>query len=113
MSNQELHLELLLGKKIVDALGQPIGHLEEVVAEQQGDEWFIKEYLIGTAALLERLSAWTIGLAILRKMGARKLSIGYRVPWQQLNLDNLDHLEHLKLNCTLTELETLQPQKQS
>ena len=107
MAAQELHLELLLGKKIFDALGHPVGRLEEVVAEQQGNDWFIKEYLVGTAAWLERLSAWTIGLAILRRLGARKLHVGYRVPWQHLNLDDL---EHLRLNCTLEELKTLQPQ---
>jgi sporulation protein YlmC with PRC-barrel domain len=53
----EVHLELLLGKRVLDQTGKPVGRIEEVRAEQQGDEWVIQEYLVGTAALLERLSS--------------------------------------------------------
>ena len=103
MTTQELYLELLLSKQVVDATGKSIGRIEEVRAEQQGDEWVIQDYLIGTPALLERLSAWTIGLAILRLMGARKLQGGYKVPWDKLDLSDP---EHPRLSCTLEELKS-------
>lgn len=41
----EVHLELLLGKSVVDQAGKPVGRIEEVRAEQQVDEWVIHEYL--------------------------------------------------------------------
>lgn len=101
---REVHLELLLGKGVLDSKDRLIGRIEEVRAEQQGDEWIIKEYLIGNAALLERLSAWTIGLSILRLLGARKIYGGYSVPWDKLDLTNPDKP---RLLCTLDELKEL------
>lgn len=101
MTTRELHLELLLGKRVLDSTGKSVGRIEEVRAQQQGDEWFIQDYLIGTTALLERLSAWTIGLGILRLFGARKIYGGYQVPWDKLDLTDP---EHPRLTCTLQEL---------
>lgn len=100
----ELHLELLLGRRVYDATGQPVGRIEEVRAAQQGDEWVIQEYLIGAAALLERLSAWTIGLELLHRFGARKISAGYRVPWDRLDLSDP---EHPRLRCSIAEIKAI------
>jgi sporulation protein YlmC with PRC-barrel domain len=102
MTTREIHLELLLGKQVLDSTGKPVGRLEEVRAEPQGDAWVIQEYLIGSAALLERLSAWTIGLRLVHWLGARKIYGGYRVPWDQLDLSDP---EHPHLCCTLQELK--------
>jgi len=107
MASREVHLELLLGKEVLDSTGQEIGRLEEVQAKQSGEDWVIYEYLVGPAARLERLSAWALGLAILRLFGAHKVRRGYkgyRVPWDQLDLTNP---EKLRLNCSLDELKTI------
>ncbi len=109
MTARELHLELLLGKQILDLSDRPIGRLEEVVAEQQGENWVITAYLIGPIALMERFSAWTLGMAFLRLLGARKSHQGYRIPWDRLDLSDLDRL---RLTCTVEELSTLQPHPQ-
>lgn len=103
MATHEVHLELLLGRCVLDSTGKSVGRIEEVRAEQQGDEWVVQEYLIGTAALLERLSAWRIGLSILRLLGARKIHGGYSVPWDKLDLTDP---EKPRLRCTLDELKT-------
>ena len=107
MANREIHLELLLGKQVLDCTGKPVGRIEEVRAEQQGDEWVVKEYLLGTPAILERLSAWRIGLAILRSFGARKIHGGHSVPWDKLDLTDP---EHPRLNCTVDELHGISHQ---
>lgn len=109
MATREVHLELLLGKRVLNPKGKPVGRIEEVRAEQQGDEWFVHEYLIGTAALLERLSAWRIGLGILRLLGARKIHGGYSVPWDKLDLTDP---EKPRLLCPLDELKTFSNQPQ-
>jgi sporulation protein YlmC with PRC-barrel domain len=98
---REIHLELLLGKRVLDSTGKPIGRIQEVRAEQQGDEWVVQEYLIGTAALIERLSAWRIGLGLLPILGAGKINGGYSVPWNKLDLTDPNHP---RLRCTLQEL---------
>lgn len=104
MTTCEIHLELLLGKPVLDSTGKKVGRIEEVVAQQQAGEWIVEEYLIGYAAILERLSAWTIGLTILQRLGARKIHGGYRVPWDKLDLSNPDRP---RLFCTLDELKQL------
>ncbi|BCL34490.1 hypothetical protein [Nostoc sp. MS1] len=104
MAAQEIHLELLLGKQVIDSTGKAIGRIEEICAEQQGEEWVIKEYLIGYAAILERLSAWNIGMAILHVLGAHKIHGGYTVPWDQLDLTDP---QKPRLHCSLEELKSL------
>ena len=104
MATREVHLERLLGRCVYDASGKPVGRIEEVRAEQQGDNWVIQEYLIGAAAVLERLSAWNISMRILRLLGAPKLSGSYRVPWDQLDLADP---ENPRLYCSSNELDAL------
>ncbi|OKH50367.1 hypothetical protein NIES2101_19500 [Calothrix sp. HK-06] len=98
----EIHLELLLGKQVLDPAGQPVGRIEEIRAEQNGDEWYIDSYLIGNIAILERLSAWEIGLSILKRLGARKIHSGYSVPWQQMDLTEP---QKPRLRCHKEELK--------
>jgi hypothetical protein len=104
MATREIHLELLLGKRVLDRDGRAVGRIEEVDVEQQGDEWIITHYLIGPAALLERLSVWTVGLRVLHVLGISKLARGYSGPWQQLDLADP---ERPRLCCAIDELEVL------
>ncbi|WP_013320691.1 hypothetical protein [Gloeothece verrucosa] len=107
MATREIHLELLLGKPVKDATGKSIGRIEEIRVQQQGNEWVIKEYLIGTIAILERLSAWTVGLGLLHLLGATKIYNGYRVPWEKLDLSDPNHP---RLRCTIEELKEIHAQ---
>lgn len=109
MAHTEIHLELLLSKFVLDLEGKEVGRIEEVRAEQQGDEWVVQEYLIGSAAILERLSAWTIGLKILHLLGARQGIGGYRVPWDKLDLTD-PHKPRLR--CPKHELKTFSHEQQ-
>ncbi|PSB27045.1 hypothetical protein [Stenomitos frigidus] len=109
MATNERHLELLLGRCVYDAADQRIGLIEEIRAEQVGDEWVIQEYLLGATAVLERLSAWSLGVGFLRLLGARKLHIGYRVPWNQLDLADVDRP---RLRCTIEALQELREQQE-
>jgi sporulation protein YlmC with PRC-barrel domain len=109
MEPRELHLELLLGRQVHDTTGKPVGRIEEVWAEQQGQDWVIQEYLVGSTAILERLSVWTIGLKLLHLLGASQLFSGWRVPWNKLDLSDP---EHPRLNCTLEQLKLLAENKE-
>jgi sporulation protein YlmC with PRC-barrel domain len=103
MANREVHIELLLGRRVLDSTGKSVGRIEEVIAERQGDEWVVREYLVGSAALLQRLSAVEVGRAFLGLFRAKK-NTGYRVPWDKLDLTDL---EKPSLRCPSDELETL------
>ena len=59
--------------------------------------------------MLERLSAWTIGLGILHLLGAHKIHGGYTVPWDKLDLTDPDKP---RLRGSLDALKSLDEQPQ-
>lgn len=88
MKRQEIHLELLIGKRVFALNGRSIGRLEEVRAELNARGFcFVTEFLVGSYAFLERLSAWRMGREILRTLHVRRKQ-GYRVRWEQLDLSD-------------------------
>ena len=111
MANHEIHLELLLSKQVLDPTGKAVGRIQEVRTEKQGDEWVVQDYLIGTGAVLERLSAWTLALRALQLLGARSSTVnsGHIVPWDKLDLTDP---EKPRLLCNIDELEGLSSDKQ-
>ena len=103
MKRQEIHLELLIGKKVFALNGKSLGRLEEARAElnNRGDA-FVAEFLIGSYGILERLSVWRIGRAILRTVHMRRR--GYRVRWEQLDLSDP---KRPQLKCAVEDLMTV------
>jgi hypothetical protein len=103
MKRQEIHLELLLGKRIFALNGRPLGRVEEVRAELNNrGVWFVVEFLVGSYGILERLSLWRIARAILRTVRVRRQ--GYRVHWEQLDLSDP---QRPQLTCEVEELMTM------
>jgi hypothetical protein len=101
LKRQEVHLELLLGKRVLTLNGQPLGRLEEVRAERNArGYYFVTEYLIGSYAVLERLSAWQMGRTILRTLHLKRRA-SYRVRWEQLDLSDP---ARPRLKCAVDEL---------
>ena len=102
----ELHIELLLGRRVAGPDGEPVGRIEEVCAEPAGRDLAITEYHLGVDAALERLSASLIGWATLGLFRPRQGG-GHRVPWDKLDLSDPDHP---RLTCPVAELSRLEPQ---
>lgn len=96
---KEIHLELLIGKRVRDVAGRAAGRIEEVRADRVDLECVISEFHLGSGALLERLSA-----PVLRVMGHQPKV--RRVPWDKLDLTDPDHP---RLTCTFEELVPLSP----
>jgi sporulation protein YlmC with PRC-barrel domain len=85
----EVNIELLIGCKVYDAEGRKIGRIEEVLAVEKGDELVVSEYHVGTEGLMERLSAYNIGVGLIRLLGARGHAADpKRIPWQELDLSD-------------------------
>ena len=55
-------------------------------------------------ALFDRLAAWRVGRALLRVLRVQPRHGGYRVRWNQLDLDDPDRP---RLTCSVTELKPL------
>jgi len=101
---KEVHLELLLGKQVYALNGKAIGRLEEVRAELHQGMAAVQTFEVGTYAILERLSAWEIGRAILGLFGSL-IKSGYTVNWNQIDFSDPDHP---KLTCPVSELSPLE-----
>ena len=101
--NQELHVELLLGTKVLALNGRAIGHLEEIRTKVDSGQYYVSEFLVGTYAVFERLAAWSMGRMLLRVLGARKEE-GYRIRWDQLDLSDP---QRPRLLCEIDDLLTL------
>jgi hypothetical protein len=93
---KEVRLEEMLGRRVLSREGRPVGRLEEACAEEREGAWVVLEFLVGTAALLQRLSASFFPLLGLRVTG-------YRVRWDQLDLGDP---KRPRLTCDVAELQT-------
>ena len=92
----EVHVELLLGKRVRDSNGRIAGRILAVRAVKEGAHCFVTGYQLGAAALLTRLGI-SSGRLIGMRLGSSKV-----VPWQQMVLSDPDRprlkvpLEQLK-----------------
>jgi sporulation protein YlmC with PRC-barrel domain len=85
----EVNVELLIGRMVCDANGKKVGRIEEILAVEKGDELVVSEYHVGTYGLFERLSAYHVGVGMIRFLGARAhVKDPKRIPWQELDLSD-------------------------
>lgn len=90
MGGDKIRFELLLGKKVLDPEGARVGRILSVTAEMNGEDCVVREYHLGTAALLARL-----GISV---FGKKPL----RVPWDLMDLSDP---ERPRLRCLAAELK--------
>src|SRR3954464_566542 len=88
MTTRECRVELLIGRRVVDASGEVVGRLEEIVADYLDDEYVVREFHVGAFAALERLGTGRLGRSLLRLIGGDRIYTGYIVPWRHLDLSD-------------------------
>ncbi|HXG92884.1 MAG TPA: hypothetical protein VNN73_11030 [Blastocatellia bacterium] len=103
MADSEIHIELLLSRRVTDLNGETVGRIEEFHTKQEGDENVIEEYLLGPYALLERLSALAGGFRLFRWFGIGKTR-RYKVRWDQMDLSDP---KRPRVLCAKDDLEKL------
>lgn len=101
MSSSEVHLELLLGSRVLTRDGAAVGRIEEICADERDGELVVTEYLLGAYAVLERLSVSAFARELLHLLHLRT---GYRVPWETLDLSDP---MCPRLTCSRAELEAM------
>jgi len=107
MTRQIVHVQLLLGEKVLAQNGKSIGRLEDIRTEKDRGYFFVSEFLVGSYAFLGRLAAWRIGRTLLRLFGARRRE-GYRIRWDQLDLSDP---HRPRLLCEVSELLRLKKEQ--
>ena len=93
---QNIHAELLLGRRVVDANDRVVGRIRSIHARRHGRDFLVEEYHIGPAAFLE-----VLGISTRRLIGLR-IAEPIRIPWQKLDLSDP---QHPRLRCAKEELE--------
>ena len=94
----ERRVELLLGRRVRALDDTVIGRIEEMRAEREDDYYVVTEFHVGPTALIERLAVRHFGLTLPGRVH------GYRVRWDQLDLEDEDTP---RLTCPVGELEHL------
>jgi hypothetical protein len=79
---REVHIELLLGRRVYDVHGQVAGRILAIRAKTEGAHCFVIEYHLGAEALLRRL-----GITSGRLIGIARPKPRV-VPWNQLDLSD-------------------------
>ncbi len=97
----EINIQHLLGRKVRDVDGNDVGRIEEFRVERDGKTCLLEAYLIGTSAVIQRLSAWTLVRPINRLLHGRNFYSIYRVPWQDMDLSDPIHPRLRIAKCDL------------
>ena len=92
------HLELLLGREVVDANGDHAGRIEEAHAEDDGT---ITHFVLARDTRPRRLSVADVFTYVLHWAGAQKRGGSVRVPWDKLDLSDI---RRPRLTCPVQEL---------
>jgi hypothetical protein len=88
MLNRELRLEDLLGRVVRTAAGRPAGRIEEVTAEPEGEDYVVREVILGDLGFRARLFSMAAQLPTLQSLGFRG---GFRtraIPWAWLDFSD-------------------------
>jgi sporulation protein YlmC with PRC-barrel domain len=91
MSAREAHVELLLGRPVVDADGRKLGRLEEIRAVAHGGQLYVSQYLVGRYGLAARLTSASLLPRVLHLVGVGRRRSGYLVPWTWMDLSDPAH----------------------
>jgi sporulation protein YlmC with PRC-barrel domain len=88
MTTREVRLEQLLGRVVWSAAGRPIGRIEELRVQPDGDDYVVHEVLIGELGLMAKLARMAAQLPTFKALG---LPHSYRrraIPWKWLDLSD-------------------------
>ena len=93
-ASRYIHLEDLLGRRVAGQDGCAVGRIEEIRAERRAGEYEVTEYLLGTGALVERLS-------LVHRLLGRTPRM-YVARWDQIDVTTP---HRPRLTCRVDELE--------
>jgi sporulation protein YlmC with PRC-barrel domain len=97
MTKKTVRLQELVGKLVHDVNGARVGCIRCVHAEREGDDCVVRDYEIGTAALLSRF-----GISTLSLIGWTRQREPLCVPWDQLDVSDP---RRPRLHCAREELK--------
>jgi len=105
----ESHVELLLGRHVLDPDGTDLGKLEEIRAVARDGELRVSQYLVGHAGIAARLTTATLLRRVLHlvRLGTRRR--GYLIPWSWMDLSEPGHPRCTHRAAELTPIADEEP----
>jgi hypothetical protein len=91
MAGREIHLEDLLGRVVRSAAGRPVAVIQDLRARPEGDEYLIREIVLGELGFRAKLLRMLQQLPTLRALGFGRRYRIRAVPWNWLDLSDPEH----------------------
>ena len=91
MSDRELRLEDVLGRVVRTAAWRPVGRIEEVTAEPEGEDYVVREVILGELGFRARLFSMAAQLPTLKSLGVRGRFRTRAIPWNWLDFSDPAH----------------------
>jgi sporulation protein YlmC with PRC-barrel domain len=88
MAQRAVRFEDLLGETVRNQYGRAIGRIKDARIEPDGEDYLIKEFLIGPLEWLPRLLAFMGEVPTLRALGLGRKSQLRPIPWHWMDLSD-------------------------
>jgi sporulation protein YlmC with PRC-barrel domain len=88
MAAREVRVEQLLGRMVRTAAGRGVGRIEDLRAEPDGDEYVVREVILGELGLRAMLFGMAAQLPTLQSLGLARRYRTRAIPWQWLDLSD-------------------------
>jgi sporulation protein YlmC with PRC-barrel domain len=94
MSVRQIRVTDLIGRRVRDRDGRSIGRVEELVCEIElradGRDYVVRELHVGALGFLEAVGGSALAKALFRTLGRGSGYTRYRVPWDALDLTDVE-----------------------
>jgi hypothetical protein len=87
VSTREVRVDLLVGRRVRDVHGRPAGRIQEVRADRVAEECYVRDFLLGSQALVRRLLGGVARLGPVRTLGIGATA-PLAAPWQVMDLSD-------------------------
>jgi hypothetical protein len=88
MAGREVRVEHLLGRVVRTAAGRAVGRIEDLRAEPEGDEYVVREVILGELGLRAMIFEMVAQLPTLQSLGLGRRYRTRAIPWQWLDLSD-------------------------
>jgi sporulation protein YlmC with PRC-barrel domain len=88
MRAREIRLEEILGRLVRTAAGRPVGRIDEVIAVPEGEDYVVREVILGELGLRARLFSIAAQLPTLQALGFGGRYRTRSIPWEWLDFSD-------------------------
>jgi hypothetical protein len=88
MRTREVRLEELIGRVVRSPAGRPVGRIDDFRAEPEGEEYLVREIVVGELGLIPKLVRVAQQLPVFRALGLARRYRQRPIPWHWLDLSD-------------------------